>query len=518
MARRIIFKEDGLSSFGETSNGFRFLGYDGTTISEKFGVTISAIGGTGGSAQDLIITTTLSNALISASNSTLEPGVLYHITDAASSLYGGTEIVLRAISSSELDDRGMGKFYNPIYSGTDNGVWNNINWFNATSVTGTFSRGETITANNGAVGVLIGLVNKPNSFTYQSYFTVTSGTWTTATSITGNTTGSTASISGVTVQSYSVGNKVKWGGKVWQNLTGAVGSSVDKYTLDGTNWSEISYNETDYVVTWDEITYDITNDFITSRRDNLGNVVEQSYDNYNSLSGYIAIKDFQWGNSNIISNHCIESLFETINHKGGSIESNMITGGSYIEANTFGRGFVMYNCTFSEYSWLYDCFFFRPTSTTGFYYSTFKNTSFIQDSEFTNSCQFSQCELSSATLSQLSISNFWFLDSYFRSSGITNLRLFNTGLGTVIFQSNKNVGKYLRFSNSGTTAADVYINKNLTGLDVHTTVSGGSITFTTSSTLIWSTGTKRIYERSDGTFGISYLNGSDVVQYANATF
>lgn len=519
MARRLIFKEDGLQSFGDTPNGVRFVGYNGNTISEKFGATVSAIGGTGsGSQQELIITTTLNNVLISASNSTLEPGVLYQITDAASSLYGGTEIVLRAISTSDLDSRGMGKFYNPIYSGTDNGVWNNINWFNATSVTGTFSRSETITSNNGAVGVLIGLVNKPNSAAYQSYFTITSGTWSTSTSITGNTTGSTASISNVTVQSYTAGNKVKWGGKVWQNLTGVVGSSVNKYTLDGTNWSEIAYNETDYVVTWNEITYDITNDFITSRRDNLGNVVEQSFDNYNNLSGFIAIKDFQWGNTEIVSNQCIESLFETINHKGDSIESNMITGGCYIEGNTFGRGFTMYNCTFSGYSWLYDCFFFRATGSAGFYYSSIKNFSFIEYSEFTNSYQLTQCDLRSTTLSQLSISNFWLLDSYFDSSGINNLRMFNTaGSGIVFFQSIRNTGKYLRFSTSGTSAADVYTGKNLGGLDVHTTVDGSSITFTKSSTLIWSTGTRKIYERSDGTFGISYLNASDVVQYANAT-
>ena len=110
MARKIVLKENGLSGSGNAPNGYRYFGYDGVITSEKFGGTVSAIGGSG-SSQDLVITTTLSNAIISASNSTLEPGVLYNITDAASSLYGGTEIVLRAISTSELDTRGMGKFY-----------------------------------------------------------------------------------------------------------------------------------------------------------------------------------------------------------------------------------------------------------------------------------------------------------------------------------------------------------------------------------------------------------------------
>lgn len=45
MARRIIFKENGFNLSSDSPNGYRYLGYDGTSISEKYGATISAIGG-----------------------------------------------------------------------------------------------------------------------------------------------------------------------------------------------------------------------------------------------------------------------------------------------------------------------------------------------------------------------------------------------------------------------------------------------------------------------------------------
>jgi len=44
MARRLVFKESGLNSTANTPNGFRFVGYDGTVISEKWGATVSPIG------------------------------------------------------------------------------------------------------------------------------------------------------------------------------------------------------------------------------------------------------------------------------------------------------------------------------------------------------------------------------------------------------------------------------------------------------------------------------------------
>ncbi len=45
MANKIILKENGLSSQPNAPTGYRYLGYDGSTISEKTGATVSGIGG-----------------------------------------------------------------------------------------------------------------------------------------------------------------------------------------------------------------------------------------------------------------------------------------------------------------------------------------------------------------------------------------------------------------------------------------------------------------------------------------
>jgi hypothetical protein len=470
---------------------------------------------------DPTITTTLSNLLISASNSTLQPGYLYHITDAANSLYGGTEIILRALSNTELDTRGMGKFYNPIYSGDSNGVWDDVCWFNVSgSINGTFSRGETVTADNGAVGIIKGLVNPYNSvYNYTTYFTVTSGNWTASTSITGNSTGATCSITSVNVATYSVGQKVNWGGKVWTNLTGSVGSSSGQFSLDGTNWSEVSYNNTDYNVVWDEITYDIVNDFITSRRDRYGNIVEQSYANYNNVSVGNSIAAFQWGNENwVYDNYCNASYFEIINHKGNKIEANRITSGSLVYGNTFGRGFVMFECEIKNYTYISNSFYYNKTSLSqgGFFYSTISDFSYIEYSELTNSFQISYCHFSTGTLSRLSVSNLSLTKCSFLSDGyISNLRMIKDDNSYPFFENLHLSGIGLRFSTSLTSATDVYKNKNLKLLE---TRGNGAITFTKSSTVIWTeTPSKNIYVRSDGTYGISYLNASDVVVASNAT-
>lgn len=49
----------------------------------------------------------------------------YRITDADSSLYGGTEIYLSTNASGVLNDKGVGKFFNPKYNQaiTDYGIW-----------------------------------------------------------------------------------------------------------------------------------------------------------------------------------------------------------------------------------------------------------------------------------------------------------------------------------------------------------------------------------------------------------
>lgn len=56
MARKIILKEDGLAGSGTAPSGYRYFGYDGTTTSEKYGPTISSIGGDGYSVLSITLT------------------------------------------------------------------------------------------------------------------------------------------------------------------------------------------------------------------------------------------------------------------------------------------------------------------------------------------------------------------------------------------------------------------------------------------------------------------------------
>lgn len=517
MARRIILKENGLSETGNTLSGYRFLGYDGTTVSEKFGATVSPIGGSG-SQQDLIITTTRSQVVISASNSTLEPGVLYRITDADSGLYGGTEIVLQAISTSQLDNRGMGKFYNPNYtSATGSNVWNNIGWFTTSNFTGTFSRGENITANNGAVANVKGLVVPLNDSTSEhTFFTVTSGTWSTATSITGNTSGATTSISDVFVPSYTIGQKVIWGGKVWTNLTGNVGSNSGQYALDGTNWSEVSYNTTDYNVVWDEITYDFENNFITSRRDKSGNYVEQSWTYYTYESGVLAIKAFQWGNGGVIyDNQCINSIFENINFKGVYMTGTLVTGGSWIYNCTFGYRSLLYFCKFETYSYFENNFFFTITSQCGFFEVSFRDYTFVEDGFYTNAFSMEACNFFSGGLSRPVFSYVSVYDCTFQNGGyLQYLNLYSSsgkcGIRFCNFQT------LIRFQESFFPYADKYYkNKNISGVYGQTSVLILPDTYpyvTSVSSPIWedfpgggSRPSKNFVKKGDNTWAITYL-------------
>lgn len=45
MARKIVLKENGLSGQPNTPSGYKYLGYDNQTLSEKAGPTVSGIGG-----------------------------------------------------------------------------------------------------------------------------------------------------------------------------------------------------------------------------------------------------------------------------------------------------------------------------------------------------------------------------------------------------------------------------------------------------------------------------------------
>jgi hypothetical protein len=160
---------------------------------------------------------------------------------------------------------------------------------------------------------------------------------------------------------YIATDKVFWGGYVWENINGNVGTSLDIYTLDLTEWNFIPYDTTNYNVSIDTIEYDYSNDAIIYRKDKYDNEVSTSYGNIvqliNGLTPYPhPIKSFQWGNGSdnpftsggTSFNKVYDSVLECINFRGYSISYNTLNTFSVIQNNIFeefsgGLGFIDYN-------------------------------------------------------------------------------------------------------------------------------------------------------------------------------
>lgn len=143
---------------------------------------------------------------------------------------------------------------------------------------------------------------------------------------------------------YSIGSKVHWGGKTWTNLTGAVGTAVDIFTLSSA-WSVIAFNSSDYNVVYDAIRYDYNSNVIVYRNEKNTNIVSTSFNNiayWATLSLYNPIKAFMWGNvynqstSKGIGNQKInDSYNENINFRGMSQVYFVFTNKCYQSNVTF---------------------------------------------------------------------------------------------------------------------------------------------------------------------------------------
>lgn len=97
------------------------------------------------------------------------------------------------------------------------------------------------------------------------------------------------------VGSYSIGDKVIWGSRVWENLNGNVGTSLDALTLDS-EWSEVPYVAgVDYSEIIIPCVYDINNDIIVSQELN-GIKVQTSVDLITGV-GHSCCDYSDWGQS-----------------------------------------------------------------------------------------------------------------------------------------------------------------------------------------------------------------------------
>jgi len=137
----------------------------------------------------------------------------------------------------------------------------------------------------------------------------------------------------------SIGDKVRWGGKLWENVNGLIGSKSDNSSLDP-EWNLLTSDPL-YVEKIFTIEYNFINDRIGNQSDDRGNIVIVNFD----YDDFTLITD--WGDESIVGNITI-GIFNNV--------SNSITGNilhTYIYENVVGyisrnTGSVIANNTCSE--------------------------------------------------------------------------------------------------------------------------------------------------------------------------
>ncbi len=231
----------------------------------------------------------------------LEPGRLYKITLVEGWCFSGhliKAIYLKAITNNTLESEGVGEFYTPKYNTSDSnlGIW----------------KGELLA--NGMISSA----------------------------------------------SYNIGDKVIWGNLFWENISGNIGSNekevensyslkIDNY-LSESDWRLITPNDDEslYNIQFDYIKYDIENNYINYRADNLGNVYEISYSNLLNIHPnfyFAVIKDptfiyylnaislFQWGRDNVYNNIINESFVQNCNYNPTAFYDNTFESSRMHENN-----------------------------------------------------------------------------------------------------------------------------------------------------------------------------------------
>ena len=245
------------------------------------------------------------DTLVSASG--LTAGHFYQISGVSQNLYGGTNIILQAVTETKLSPKGVGLFYNPKYS--EYYVWDNHFRLSFNSLTGPFNPNEYIIlhsneTNNTTSGTITGIHGNSNMVitlnNYNDAFFENSDNLISLT-ILGDDTGETCDVTGLNFTSqYAVNDKVIWGNKVWKNLNGRVGANAESWLALNEEWELVPYNNTDYDLVANEIEYDYENDYISFRRDS-SNFVRQDYDVINNWWGWQnnQIAYFPWGHPNV---------------------------------------------------------------------------------------------------------------------------------------------------------------------------------------------------------------------------
>lgn len=471
-----------------------------------------------------------------ANNSQLKKDSRYKITGCSSSLYGGTTLLLRSLDINKFTEEGTGIFYTPKYRDTrGSGIWTGEVEYQASVIVGTFNENELVIADNSATGYL-------SPYIKSGFIIPVTGDWSAAVSFTGDDTGATAEISDIydiyVPLTYSIGDKTIWGGYVWQNLTGDLGSSVDDFTLDAVNWIKIPFNTTDYNIHYDKIEYDYANDLITDREDSLGNKISFNYRNYlwfdENIGDLNAIKYFQFGMYFRDSGDGEGSSGGVFGNKVEGGFANLINCRSRVSQTTFKENSYLHNVRLGHNSSITNLIFEQGTNifftTLGYgaiiknttlaseafiRYCTFDANSVLQDTNIEQQAFLNQVtlgknvQISSSTLKQgSSLNSSEFEDGdgglfYVTMEGGSTIEL--TTFKPDAYLTRLTLGK-----GSKIVSCVIPIDKSIENLIIEPNVEINAVDFS-ASTFIFDTYPRTVYKRPDGAKKIRFYNNSDVL-------
>jgi len=154
-----------------------------------------------------------------------------------------------------------------------------------------------------------------------------------------------------------VGQLSIWGGLVWQNTSGNIGTADDDITLNIADWVVIpkaSFGNSEYIQIEFSVVYDYANDWISKQWDTNGNVFGEAFSQSgNALTDYCSMSDWNMGTLySLFDNNCIgifnNSNSGSINNNNpqGVVSGNYNSGAIYSNRNIKSKG--------SEYSSISD--------------------------------------------------------------------------------------------------------------------------------------------------------------------
>ncbi len=405
------------------------------------------------------------------------PEVLYD--DGTNS---GITIIMQALTGSELATSGYGEFYNPKYG--DETTYNN-------------------TDGTGLYRIWDG--NNPDP---------------------------------LNVPAYQVDDVVFWGGYAWKNLLGNVGSAVDVFNLDPTEWEKLPYsNSTWYELVVDEIKVDWNNGILVERY-NPENQIRVAFnaDQYNWYMGFSnftstsssPISAMAWGlyskitpeqlngdfygisNINVINSWC-----ETVSFKGvGFLNIQMndsIMNDNYIGKNCFIETQKLYNYSIISNNTLDNSSSNNNTLDGGNIYNNLLDDSSINNNTLDNSIILNSLLDSSSIyknkLDDSSINN----NTLDNSSTIDNNTLDSSNIndntldGGSRITDNTLIASTFDFSASGTISSSTLTNLYAQSVNANVDLSSASVIFLAGTT-------KNLITDGSNNPKMTYIDGSGNLQ------